>query len=301
MGAEGTGGLRWVEQRAESFEYRENPDAPFVPTWSGWENAPDAAALETASGPGIPPALDKAAPSRTPEEFDRRLAEEARRSFEAGRMQGLEEGRNAERRAREQADAAEGRETIGQADRLLKSFAAERERYFRAVEPEVVRLALAVAARILRREAASDPLLLMGSVRAALGQVSGSTEVRLRVPAADLDLWTEAIGLLPHLPVKPKVLPGEGMVLGECRIETTLGTADLGAAAQLAEVERALLGDVPLGHAPPGDASLTDASQVASPREHAPSGVEIPSGIEIPSGGAHSRSEPAAAAAGSAL
>lgn len=268
MGAGRTNPLRWVEQRTESFEYRESPDAPFAPTWTGWENAPDAAAPETDSEPGNSPEPDKAAPSHTPEEFDRRLAEEARKSFEAGRMRGLEEGRSAERRAREQADAAEGQETLGRAEQLLKSFAAERERYFRAVEPEVVRLALAVAGRILRREAASDPLLLMGSVRAALGQVSGSTEVRLRVPAADLDLWTEAIALLPHLPVKPKVLPGEGMMLGECRIETTLGTADLGVAAQLAEVERALLGDASLsnvvGHAPPGNASPANASQMVS-------------------------------------
>jgi flagellar assembly protein FliH len=56
-----------------------------------------------------------------------------------------------------------------------------------------------VAARILRREAQMDPLLLTGAVRVALGQLSGSTEVRLRVPPAELDLWTEAIALLPNL------------------------------------------------------------------------------------------------------
>ena len=59
----------------------------------------------------------------------------------------------------------------------------ERDRYLHAVEHEVVELALAVAARILRREAQMDPLLLTGAVRVALGQLSGSTEVRLRVPA----------------------------------------------------------------------------------------------------------------------
>jgi len=37
-----------------------------------------------------------------------------------------------------------------------------------AVEHEVVKLALAVAARILRREAQMDPLLLTGAVRVAL-------------------------------------------------------------------------------------------------------------------------------------
>jgi flagellar assembly protein FliH len=40
-----------------------------------------------------------------------------------------------------------------------------------------------------------DPLLLTGAVRVALGQLAGATEVRLRVPAAELDLWTESMAL----------------------------------------------------------------------------------------------------------
>lgn len=297
MGAGGVNLLRWVEQRTERFEYPESPDAPFVPAWTGWDEMPDAG--RPAAGSAGHADVEKAAPAPAQEEFDRRLAEEARRSFEAGRMRGLEEGRNAERRAHEEAQAAQGRESIHPAERLLKSFAAERERYFRAVEPEVVRLALAVAARILRREAAGDPLLLMGSVRAALGQVSGSTEIRVRVPAADLDLWTEAIALLPHLPVKPKVVAGEGMVLGECRIETTLGTADLGVAAQLAEMERVMLGDAALANAAVSNAALADAPLGNATQENVPSSqaafaVEIPSGVRRPSG------EPDAVAMGSA-
>jgi len=120
-----------------------------------------------------------------------------------------------------------------QAAELLESFAQERDRYLHAVEHEVVELALAVAARILRREAQMDPLLLTGAVRVALGQLSGSTQVRLRVPVAELELWTQAIALLPNLAVKPTVLAGDGMRLGDCMIETELGSVDLGIRAQL--------------------------------------------------------------------
>ncbi len=120
----------------------------------------------------------------------------------------------------------------------MESFAQERDRFLHAVEHEVVELALAVAARILRREAQMDPLLLTGAVRVALGQLSGSTQVRLRVPPAELDLWTEAIALLPNLALKPAVLAGEGMRLGDCVIETELGSVDLGIRAQLGEIER---------------------------------------------------------------
>jgi flagellar assembly protein FliH len=171
-------------------------------------------------------------------ELERRTAEETRKSFEAGRERGRQEGAEAERRAQSAAQAAEQDQRRRQAAGLVESFQLERDRYLHAVEREVVKLALAVAARVLRREAQMDPLLLTGAVRVALGQLADSTEVRLRVPQADLDLWTEAVALVPRLAVKPLIAAGEGMRLGECTVETELGTVDLGVRAQLAEIER---------------------------------------------------------------
>jgi flagellar assembly protein FliH len=101
-----------------------------------------------------------------------------------------------------------------------------------------VRLALAIATRILRREAQMDPLLLMGAVRVALGHLAAATEVRLHVPAADADLWMEAIGLIPNPPVRPVVIADEAMRLGDCRLETSVGQVDLGLRSQLGEIER---------------------------------------------------------------
>jgi flagellar assembly protein FliH len=165
-------------------------------------------------------------------------ADELARSFEAGRIRGFEEGRAAEHEALAAEVRASEQAGAEQAARLVESFHAERARYFEAVEQEVVKLALAAAARILRREAQMDPLLLSGAVRVALGQLSASTEVRLRVPPADLELWTEAIAHLPGLSPRPAVVPGEDMQVGECALETELGSVDLGVGAQLAEIER---------------------------------------------------------------
>ncbi len=120
----------------------------------------------------------------------------------------------------------------------IAEFGQERDRYLQAVEHEVVELALAVAARILRREAQMDPLLLTGAVRVALGQLSNSTEVLFRVPSQELDLWTEAIAHVPNLSVRPTVVAGDGMRLGECALETKLGSVDLGIRGQLGEIER---------------------------------------------------------------
>jgi flagellar assembly protein FliH len=125
-----------------------------------------------------------------------------------------------------------------QAARLVENFRSEQMQYFEAVEHEVVKLSLAVAARVLRREAQMDPLLLTGAVRVALGQLSASTQVRLKVPAQELELWGETIAHLPNLAVKPMVIAGDGMGPGDCVMETELGSVDLGVRAQLGEIER---------------------------------------------------------------
>jgi flagellar biosynthesis/type III secretory pathway protein FliH len=171
-------------------------------------------------------------------DFDRRLTEETRRAFEAGREQGRLEGRQSEREAQAGAVVAAERERLRKAAELVERFAGERDRYFAEVEREVVELALGIAARILRREAQMDPLLLTGAVRVALGQLSASTAAQLVVPSAELDLWQEAIAHTPNLAVKPVVVAGEGMRLGECVIKSDLGSVDLGLRNQLGEIER---------------------------------------------------------------
>ena len=101
----------------------------------------------------------------------------------------------------------------------------------------MVKLALAIAARILRRETQMDPLLLSGAVRAVLGQLSATTEARLRVPASDLELWRDTIANLPNLPLKPAVVGDGEMSPGECVLKTELGTVDLSISSPLAEIE----------------------------------------------------------------
>lgn len=221
----------------EVYEYPASPDSP-LPDWGDWAQAsmlepetdrPVDYAHETARG---------ADESNLRAEFEQRLAEETQRSFEAGHERGQQEGRQSEREAQAAADKAREERQAMHAAGVMERFAEARDRYLQEAEPELVKLALAVAARILRREAQMDPLLLTGAVRVALGQLAASTEVRLRVPAADLDLWTEAISLLPNLAMKPTVTAGEGMHLGDCEIETGMGSVDLGIRAQLSEIER---------------------------------------------------------------
>jgi flagellar assembly protein FliH len=241
--------------RIEVFEYPASPDAPPLPAWHGFTEAGETASQ--ASEASAADAKGSAIEARLHSEFELQMAEETRRSFEAGRERGRQEGRHAEREAQEAAQAAAEQHRRQQAADWIAGFAEERDRYLREVEHEVVSLSLAVAARILRREAQMDPLLLTGAVRVALGQLSASTQVRMRVPPSDLNLWTEAIALLPNLGVKPEVAVGEGMRLGDCVIETELGSVDLGIRAQLGEIERGFFDRAgsSRGASPAGDAA----------------------------------------------
>lgn len=172
-------------------------------------------------------------------------AESAMQSFEAGREQGIREGRATEVQVQRELLREAKQQGAQQAAHLANQFAVERDRFLQTVEHEVVKLALAIAARILRREAQTDPLFLLGAVRVALGQLAQTLQVRLRVPASEASLWAETLAHLPNLKVKPTVVPDEFMDAGDCVIETDLGSVDLGLPAQLHQMECSLFEESP--------------------------------------------------------
>jgi flagellar assembly protein FliH len=258
--------------RIQVFEYHAGPDAPLLPEWNGWGDDEDSSANSSSHARGGVVETGLRA------EFDQRLAEETRRSFEAGRERGRQEGRQAEHDAQAVSQSAAGQERARQATELIASVTLERDRFLQTVEHEVVKLALAVAARILRREAQMDPLLLTGAVRVALGQLSGSTQVKLRVPPAELELWTDAIALVPNLAVKPAVIAGEGMRLGDCVIETEMGSVDLGIRSQLGEIERGFF-DRAGGSKASNSSSSSPKAETAKPVATEPADAEQVSAV----------------------
>jgi flagellar assembly protein FliH len=120
--------------------------------------------------------------------------------------------------------------------RACAQFNAERARYFGEVEGEVVRLALAIAERVLHRESKMDPMLLTASVRLALEKVAGETGTVLRVPAATQDQWRALFG--EGADRAAEVVGDEKLGAGECVMETTVGRVELGVAVQLEEIEK---------------------------------------------------------------
>ncbi len=117
-------------------------------------------------------------------------------------------------------------------EQALEAFDDQRKRYFADAEAEVVKLALAVARRVLHREAKLDPLLLRGVVRVAVEQMNADDEVRLRVPLTDAALWKETL----H-DEQVQVEGDAAMKPGSCELLARCGSVDLGVEAQLTEIE----------------------------------------------------------------
>lgn len=121
-------------------------------------------------------------------------------------------------------------------EELCGQFSKERAKYFAEVEAEIVRLALAVASRILHREVMLDPLLLRGAVRVALERLKENSGVSLRVPKSQEEDWKSLLEGIAGREIT--VVTDPNMQAGECLLETSVGRVDLGIQAQLEEVER---------------------------------------------------------------
>jgi flagellar assembly protein FliH len=119
----------------------------------------------------------------------------------------------------------------------IAAFKAEREGYFNRIEPEVVQLSLAIARKILHREAQIDPLLLTGLVHVALEKLDAGTRVRLRVPPADSHFWNEFFGRSTS-PAIPELSGDPTLQHGQCILETEIGSTQISLETQLKEIEQ---------------------------------------------------------------
>jgi flagellar assembly protein FliH len=153
---------------------------------------------------------------------------------------GIERARiEAKVEARRELDEELERRIAAERSSMLKAgeeFRRERARYFSGVEAEVVKLALAIAARVLHREAKLDPLLLAGVVRVALEKIEEGSAAVLRVPVNEVETWR---GLFTDGPESSlQLVADERLGAGECVLDTNVGKVELGVSAQLQEIER---------------------------------------------------------------
>ena len=169
-------------------------------------------------------------PEQAAEERSRRQQAEA---FEGGRAAAQQEFRSS-------VDAALAH-SRQQFLHTFEEFAQERAAYYRRVESEVVQLALAIARKILHREAEIDPSLLAGIVRVTLDKLDAGTKIDLHVPLREITDWRHFFACQVEGAPVPEVHEDAALASGECRIETSLGSTEVGLESQLKEIETGLL------------------------------------------------------------
>ncbi len=206
------------ETGAQAYVYP-TPAAP----GAGAKPASDPSTLERlwtpeAKPPGPPPVTE-----------DQIRAREARARKE-GRDEGIAQGR-----AEAEKKLASEKQAVAQA---VQEFARERATYFQRVEAEVVGLAVAIARKILHREAQVDPLLLAGVVRVGLDNIAAGTRVRLKVHPDQIQPWRQFFAQQPDLRTTPELMGDATLGPGRCMLETDLGSTDLTLEMQLKEIEQ---------------------------------------------------------------
>jgi flagellar assembly protein FliH len=162
----------------------------------------------------------------------------------------LSENELADRIRRERADAAQQVETRLRQEYELKlqaahapvvaavaSFKEQRCEYFARVEAEVVQLALAIAAKILHREAQVDPMLVASLVRMATERLREGSSVTIRVGRGRAPRWKEYFAGA-SVAARVEVMEDPSLSEHDCLLETELGVANFGLDTQLKEVEQ---------------------------------------------------------------
>lgn len=119
----------------------------------------------------------------------------------------------------------------------ISAFEAQRSEYYARVESEVVQLTLAIAAKILHREAQVDPMLVAALVRVAVEKLREGSAVTIRVGPGRASSWREYFAGQSDSP-RVQVIEDAALSQYDCMLETELGVVNFGLDAQLKEVER---------------------------------------------------------------
>ncbi len=160
-------------------------------------------------------------------DLERRVCAARQEGFREGEASGL------------QRASAQLEPVLERLARTVEDLAACRGRFRREAEQDLVRLAMAVARRILRRELTIDPAVMLGLVKAALDQLELRETHRLRMHPQDAPALEQRLKEL-GLPSRLEVIPDAGLERGGAVFETVRGEVDASIDTQLAEISRGL-------------------------------------------------------------
>ncbi|MGA3238084.1 MAG: FliH/SctL family protein [Bryobacteraceae bacterium] len=164
-----------------------------------------------------------------------RMEQQCEQRVKEARAAGLREGEAA---ARTRA-AAEVQPVIEKLARSIEDLAQIRGRLRKQVEGDTIKLSLAIARRVLRRELAIDHDAMRGLVMAALEKLQAQEICRVRTNPAQAAAVTACLREGASN-AKVEVIPDGSLQPGGVVFETNHGNLDASVDSQLAEIERGL-------------------------------------------------------------
>jgi len=165
--------------------------------------------------------------SHTPPEHDLEAA------CQAAFQKGLQAGES----AAEQRAAARLAPALENFASIVKDMASAKKHLRKEAEEPMVRLALAIARRILHREIATDPEAILGLIRAGLDKLDARERFSLRLAPVDAAVVREKRGQL-DFPEAVEIVVDAALSPGSAVFETARGELDASAGTQLDEIER---------------------------------------------------------------
>jgi flagellar assembly protein FliH len=120
---------------------------------------------------------------------------------------------------------------------IVKELAAARKHARQEAEGSIVKLALAIARRVLHREMATDPEAILGLVRSGIDKLSAREMHKLRMSPGDARIVVDNRADL-GIPPAVEICPDAALPVGSAIFETARGELDLSIQTQLEEIER---------------------------------------------------------------
>ena len=165
-------------------------------------------------------------------ELEQEMAKRVREAHQTGYGEG------------EAAGKAQGEDEVRAAlDRLTQSIAGideYRSRLYRQTEVDAVRLSVAIARRVLRRELTVDPSAIEGLVSAALQRLQSQETCRVKMHPDYIPSLSAAIERM-GMSAKVEVVADPAQEPGAAVFEMPRGNLDASIDSQLREIERGLV------------------------------------------------------------
>lgn len=130
------------------------------------------------------------------------------------------------------------------AQKLLEEARIKAREIVAAAEPEVIRMAVALAEKLLQRQLEENEESILPLLEKSLEELSGGREIRVKVPSQDLDFCRQRLEQ-----IREKLKPGTHLELladpslkrGSCRVESEEGQVEISVQDNFAGLSEALL------------------------------------------------------------